>query len=78
MVGLRRREGVALATLAVEAGLGPGELAQLAKRLEPWCQRGLLRMEGGRWRLTDPGGLALSNAVLREMLAWWQERPSGR
>jgi oxygen-independent coproporphyrinogen-3 oxidase len=78
LVGLRRREGVALPALAAAAGVGPGELADLAERLEPWRARGLLRIEGPRWRLTDPAGMALSNAVLREMLAWWQERPPGR
>jgi oxygen-independent coproporphyrinogen-3 oxidase len=78
LVGLRRREGVNLAALAADFGLGPAEVLDLAGRLEPWCRRGLLRIEGPRWRLTDPGGLALSNAVLREMLAWWEERPAGR
>jgi len=34
----------------------------------------LLLVEGRRWRLCDPCGLALSNAVLRELLTWWEER----
>ncbi|MFQ6537608.1 MULTISPECIES: radical SAM family heme chaperone HemW [Aphanothece] len=75
LVGLRRREGVRLPRLLQEAGLDPpavdGALAALAARLRPWLQRGLLLVEGSRWRLSDPAGLALSNAVLRELLVWW-------
>jgi len=78
LVGLRRREGVDLPDLAAAAGVGAEEVAALAERLEPWRARGLLRIEGPRWRLTNPAGMALSNGVLREMLAWWQERPPGR
>jgi putative oxygen-independent coproporphyrinogen III oxidase len=78
LVGLRRREGVNLSALAAAAGLAPEQLATLAGRLASWRGQGLLRIEGPRWRLTDPQGLALSNAVLREILAWWQEGPAGR
>jgi len=66
LVGLRRREGVAL-----EA---PAELQQ---RLQPFVEQGLLLREGPRWRLSDPEGLALSNVVLRELLAWWDEQGPG-
>ncbi len=69
MVGLRRREGVQLAPLLV--GL---DQAELERSWQPYLQRGLLRREGSRWRLSDPEGLALSNAVLREWLAWWAEQ----
>ena len=62
MVGLRRREGVRIQ--APEA---------LRRRWQPFVERGLLLQEGPRWRLRDPEGLALSNAVLRELLAWWEE-----
>ncbi len=74
LVGLRRREGVRLEPLAAAAGLGAAELASLLERWRPYRERGLLRAEGGRWRLSDPEGLALSNAVLRELLEWWEER----
>ena len=60
--------------LLAEVGLGPEALAALGGRLEPWTSEGLLRIEGPRWRLSDPAGLALSNGVLRELLAWWQEQ----
>ena len=75
LVGLRRREGVNLPALAASFGVGAEAVAALATRLAPWREQGLLQIEGPRWRLTDPAGMALSNGVLREMLAWWQERP---
>ncbi|MCX5949092.1 MAG: radical SAM family heme chaperone HemW [Cyanobacteria bacterium] len=76
LVGLRRREGVNAAELAAAAGLGAQELATLRRQLAPFEQRGLLLVEGERWRLSDPAGLALSNAVLRELLAWWPAGPA--
>jgi len=71
LVGLRRREGVNLTALAVEHGLDAAALKGLRAQLAPFERRGLLVVEGPRWRLSDPEGLALSNAVLRELLAWW-------
>jgi putative oxygen-independent coproporphyrinogen III oxidase len=78
LVGLRRREGVRLAALLAGEGLdGAGvasALAELRRQLAPWLERGLLLEEGGRWRLSDPAGLALSNGVLGRLLAWWEAR----
>ncbi|MCP9786382.1 radical SAM family heme chaperone HemW [Cyanobium sp. N5-Cardenillas] len=74
MVGLRCREGVNLERLARQESLKPSQLERLRQRLAPYEQRGLLRVEGPRWRLSDPQGLALSKGVLRELLAWWQEQ----
>jgi oxygen-independent coproporphyrinogen-3 oxidase len=65
MVGLRRREGVCLQVPQA-----------LRRRWQPFIERGLLLHEGPRWRLRDPEGLALSNAVLRELLEWWEEEGS--
>jgi oxygen-independent coproporphyrinogen-3 oxidase len=76
MVGLRRREGVNAGALAAAAGLGHRALMALRQQLAPFEQRGLLLVEGDRWRLSDPAGLALSNAVLRELLAWWPAGPT--
>ena len=73
LVGLRRREGVNIALLAAQHGLGAAPLQELARRLEPYRRQGLLQLEGPRWRLSDPEGLALSNGVLREMVAWWEQ-----
>ncbi|MFZ9167476.1 radical SAM family heme chaperone HemW [Vulcanococcus sp.] len=75
MVGLRRREGVALAALAQTHGVSCEQFRLLEQRLEGFLRRGLLRRQGRRWSLSDPEGLALSNAVLRELLDWWSERP---
>jgi oxygen-independent coproporphyrinogen-3 oxidase len=73
LVGLRRREGVALQALAAAAGVGADALAALQAAWQPYRQAGLLLQEGPRWRLSDPEGLALSNAVLRELMAWWAD-----
>ena len=57
-----------------QAGVAEAEVEKLRGRLAGFEQRGLLRVEGPRWRLSDPEGLALSNAVLRELLLWWEEQ----
>ncbi len=77
LVGLRRREGVRLADLAGQAGVTSAELGDLLGRWLPFRERGLLLQEGPRWRLSDPEGLALSNGMLRELVAWWEERTAG-
>jgi oxygen-independent coproporphyrinogen-3 oxidase len=77
IVGLRRREGVPLRQMLAQQGLDSQAESELRLRLAAFEQRGLLRVEGGRWRLQDPQGLALSNAVLREVLEWWQEQRPG-
>jgi len=77
LVGMRRREGVRLKRLALEAGVDEPALAALRRRWQPFEERGLLLREGDRWRLSDPEGLALSNAVLRELLVWWEQHGTG-
>lgn len=78
MVGLRRREGVNLGALLREQGLGPEALAAIRERLAPWLERRCLRIEGERWQLSDPEGLALSSAVLRDFMGWWLEQPGSQ
>ena len=73
LVGLRRREGVALQALAEAAGLEAEALGALQLAWQPYRQAGLLLQEGPRWRLSDPEGLALSNAVLRALMGWWEQ-----
>ncbi|MEC8441708.1 MAG: radical SAM family heme chaperone HemW [Cyanobacteriota bacterium] len=63
LVGLRRREGVDLSGLPTAA---------LEQRWQPFLEQGLLHRLGGRWRLTDPQGMALSNRVLLEVVMWWE------
>ena len=76
LVGLRRREGVHLPQLLAAAGLAAplqAEAVRAVRRvLADWLTAGLLVEQGPRWRLRDPDGLALSNAVLRQWLAWWE------
>lgn len=78
LVGLRRREGVRLAALLAREGLDAAgvaaALAELRGQLAPWREQGLLLEEGGRWLLSDPAGLAVSNGVLGRLLAWWEVR----
>jgi len=72
LVGLRRREGVAMEALLLQAGLDATHLEGLQALLEPERQQGLLLIEPPRWRLSEPAGLALSNAVLVKLLNWWE------
>jgi len=76
LVGLRRREGVHLPQLLAEAGLASplqaAAIGDVRRVLADWRAEGLLVEQGPRWRLSDPAGLALSNAVLRRWLAWWE------
>ena len=76
LVGLRRREGVNAERLFEATGLCQLDLHGLRQRLAAFERQGLLVVEGPRWRLSDPEGLALSNAVLRELLLWCEERQS--
>jgi len=68
LVGLRRREGVTLQGLEADA---------LLRRWQPFVERGWLQQQAGRWCLTDPKGMALSNQVLIEVILWWEECCSG-
>jgi putative oxygen-independent coproporphyrinogen III oxidase len=72
MVGLRRREGVNMAAIRACYNLSAGRVQELRHRLQSFEREGLLVIEGPRWRLADPAGLALSNGVLRELLDWWE------
>ena len=80
LVGLRRREGVNLAWLeATGAWPRPQPLAEaLAAPLAPWLERGLVRLEGQQLRLVPPEGFSLSNAVLRDLLVWWDQQGPGQ
>ena len=75
---MRRREGVNMVELLTDEGLGSAALSGLQAHLIPWLESGRLRIEGSRWRLSDPEGLAVSNSVLRDFLEWWMGRPAGQ
>ena len=64
LVGLRRREGVTLHGFDADA---------LVRRWQPFVERGWLQQRAGRWCLTDPEGMAVSNQVLIEVILWWEE-----
>lgn len=76
IVGLRRREGVNMVELLADEGLGPAALGALEAHLSPWLESGRLRIEGPRWRLSNPEGMAVSNSVLRDFLGWWMGQRS--
>jgi oxygen-independent coproporphyrinogen-3 oxidase len=77
LVGLRCREGVSLGWLARARGITPAALqGDLEAVLAGWRRQGLVAWDGGRLRLLPPEGFCLSNAVLRDLLAWWQPRPA--
>ena len=77
LVGLRRHEGVDLMRQAGCCGWSAADcrrwLPLLEQRWEPFRQTGLMQCHGSRWRLSDPLGMAVSNAVLVELVAWWEE-----
>ena len=79
LVGLRRHEGVHLRDQAKRCGGDDhscdAHLPDLEMRWRGAEARGLLVQEAGRWRLSDPEGMALSNQVLVEVVCWWDQLP---
>lgn len=79
LVGLRRHEGVHLRDQAKRCGWDDhscdAHLPDLEMRWRGAEERGLLVQEAGRWRLSDPEGMALSNQVLVEVVCWWDQLP---
>ena len=79
LVGMRRHEGVHLREVALGCGWRDDWCDQYLPQLEArWAEarmRGLLLKEAGRWRLSDPEGMALSNQVLVELVCWWEDLP---
>ncbi len=75
MIGLRRREGVHLLELARKVGWTEKECNKNIKSLEKYwmyyLENGLLLRENGRYFLSDPQGMQISNQVLIQMFLWW-------
>ncbi|MEB3159123.1 MAG: radical SAM family heme chaperone HemW [Synechococcus sp.] len=80
LVGLRRREGVHLWDQAQQSGWSheccTRHLPSLEARWRNAEQQGLILRESGRWRLSDPEGMALSNQLLVELVCWWDSLPA--
>ncbi|MGB1416395.1 MAG: radical SAM family heme chaperone HemW [Synechococcus sp.] len=68
LVGLRCREGVSL------DALHGADVEELIDRWRDLIAANVIVCRAGRWQLTDPKGMALSNQVLVEVLLWWDAR----
>ena len=75
MIGLRRREGVHLEELAKIAGWTQKECDKNLKLLEEfWLQsliEGSILKNNGRYFLSNPRGMQISNQILIQMFLWW-------
>ena len=75
MIGLRRREGIHFEDLAEKIGWTKKECDKNLKSLEKYWQtfleEGFLRKKNGRFFLSDPEGIQLSNQILIQMFLWW-------
>ncbi len=75
MIGLRRREGVHLEELAKNVGWSQKECDKNLKLLDKfWLNSlndGSLLRNNGRYYLSDPKGMQISNQVLVQMFLWW-------
>ncbi|MCC5638318.1 radical SAM family heme chaperone HemW [Nostoc sp. CHAB 5844] len=65
MLGLRLAEGVSLSTLKEE--FGEEKIAEIAQCLQPYLEKGWVKVEEGRLQLTDPEGFLFSNVVLADL-----------
>ena len=75
MIGLRRREGVHLEELATNFGWTKKECNKHLQLLEKYWQtflnEGYLLRKDGRYFLSDPKGMQISNQILIQMFLWW-------
>ena len=75
MIGLRRREGVHLEEVAKNVGWTQKECDKNLKLLEKFwlnsLNEGSLLRKNGRYFLSDPKGMQISNQVLIQMFLWW-------
>lgn len=65
MLGLRLAEGVSLAMLTTE--FREEKVKEIHRILLPYFDRGWVKIEGERLRLTDPQGFLFSNVVLADL-----------
>ncbi len=75
MIGLRRREGVHLEELAMKFGWTQKECNKNIKLLEKYwltfLKQGYVLRQNGRYFLSDPKGMQISNQILIQMFLWW-------
>jgi len=75
MIGLRKREGVHLEELAKKSGWTQKECDDNFKLLEKYwltfLEEGYLLRRNGRYFLSDPKGMQISNQILIQMFLWW-------
>ncbi len=75
MIGLRRREGVAYEELAKNFGWTQKEcdknLKSLDKYWKTFLKEGYLLKKNGRYFMSDPKGMQISNQILIQMFLWW-------
>ena len=75
MIGLRRREGVHFEELAKNSGWTQKECDKNLELLEKfwlkYLNEGALLKNNGRYFLSDPRGMQISNNILIQMFLWW-------
>ena len=75
MIGLRRREGVHLEELAKNVGWTQKECDKNLKLLDKYwlnfLKEGYILRKNGRYFLSDPKGMQISNQILIQMFLWW-------
>ena len=75
MIGLRRREGVHFEELAKNVGWTQKEFDKNSKLLEKYwrnfLKEGYVLKQNGRYFLSNPKGLQISNQILIQMFLWW-------
>ena len=76
MIGLRRREGVHIEDLAKNSGWDKEKCNKNLKLLEKYwsefLREGYLFKSNGRFFLSNPKGLQISNQILIQMFLWWE------
>ena len=75
MIGLRRREGIHLEELAKKSGWKQKECDKNLELLDKFwinsLNEGTLIKNNGRYFLSDPRGMQISNQILIQMFLWW-------
>ena len=75
MIGLRRREGVHFEELTKNAGWTKKKSEKNLKLLEKYwltfLKQGYILRKNGRYFLSNPKGMQISNQILIQMFLWW-------